>query len=248
MPAGSRFDPAAHARRLDNGAEYLDVKWRIVWLRSEHPDAVIETELLAVDEERALCKASVRLPTGGIATAHAGATRSAGSGQVEAAETRAIGRALAALGYGAAYTEEDIVSARAPERPVSLVPAPTPVRQLREPEPEPAPEALPIPRAERPEPEPPEPTTEPPRPITRAERPLRERPPEFTAPAEAEADPAGVDVSWTKFWEWAKDRGYRDRNHLMELLGVDVLSMSPRDVRRLIKKYEMDNPPAGREE
>lgn len=261
MPSGPRFDPRAHVRRLDSGADYLDVKWRIAWLRSEHPDAQIETELLAVDEERALCKATVRLPSGGAATAHATASRVGGAGQVELAETRALGRALAALGFGAEYAEEDIVPARPAERPVSLVP-PTPVRPLRDVEPPPEPEPEPSPRTERPEraerraPERPAEPREEPRPLPRAdtahpraEQPARRDREEDASIAEAPAQPgAGVDVSWTKFWEWAKERGYRDRAHLKELLGVDVMSMSPREVRRLIVKYEMDNPPSGREE
>ncbi|RIK34875.1 MAG: hypothetical protein DCC58_21100, partial [Chloroflexi bacterium] len=246
-------------------------KWRIAWLRSEHPDAQIETELLAVDEERALCKASVRLPTGGSATAHASAGRSSAGSAVEVAEMRALGRALAALGYGTEYAEEDSVAARPLERPVSLVPAPapTPVRPLREPEPrevEASEPLQPLPRPERAahteashvaepaEPAPPRPLQrtvaeqrmpEPPARGERPERPARDN----VASEESKPDAApGVDVSWTRFWEWAKERGYRDRNHLMELLGVDVLSMSPREVRNLIRKYEVAHPPPGRSE
>jgi hypothetical protein len=261
MPSDARFDPRDHARRLENGADYLDVKWRIAWLRAEHPDALIETELLAVDEERALCKAIVRLPTGGSASAHASATRGGGSA-VEQAESRAIGRALAALGYGAEYSDDDIVPGRTVERPMSLVPS-SPVRQLREPEPEeqwatpePAPLAgvepversarpervAPIERADEPEPVPIESGTAQPESSEQSDR--------VAAPIVAEAGEAtsAADISWTRFWEWAKDRGYRDRNHLKDLLGVDVMSMSPRDVRKLIIRYEVEHPPPGREE
>ena len=30
-----------------NGADYLEVKWRLLWLRTNHPDAVIETEMMS---------------------------------------------------------------------------------------------------------------------------------------------------------------------------------------------------------
>ena len=54
--------------RLANGANYLDVKWRLAWMRSEHPDAQIETEMLRDEEDGALFKADVRLPEGGAAS------------------------------------------------------------------------------------------------------------------------------------------------------------------------------------
>jgi hypothetical protein len=31
-----QFDPAKHLTNL-KGSEYLEVKWRLVWLRNEHP-------------------------------------------------------------------------------------------------------------------------------------------------------------------------------------------------------------------
>jgi hypothetical protein len=128
------------------------------------------------------------------------------------------------------------------------------VRPIREPETNQAdiaPEPLPTPRFERTDDVVEEIVAIDPEasvPLTRPERQQRERPAEYAAETETAAEPAGIGTSWTRFWEWAKDRGYRDGTHLKELLGVDVMSMSPRDVQRLIKRYEMDHPPPGREE
>jgi len=88
---------------LVSGKEYLEVKWRLVWLRSEHPDAIIDTELVAHQNNHAIFKAYVKLPGGGSATGY-GSEDSQGFGDyLEKAETKAIGRALAALGYGTQF-------------------------------------------------------------------------------------------------------------------------------------------------
>jgi hypothetical protein len=273
-----RFDPRPHLRELHDGAPYLDVKWRLHWLRSEHPEAVIETQLISLDGETAVCKATVRIPDGGSATGHASATRvSGGADHIEHAETRAIGRALAALGYGAQFTEEDAIEARAKERsterPVSLVTPPaTPqpparMRPVREVEPE-----------EPTEEEPPE-RTEPREPVDvrdsrgqRESRPVREMrevreaveedggEPVEPTPLKRGSDlrgrteprgsggPAREDVSWTRFWDWAKRRGYRDAAHLRDLLGIDVNALTPGEVRDRIRRYELDHPTPNAEE
>jgi hypothetical protein len=71
---------------------------------------------------------------------------------------------------------------------------------------------------------------------------LRPRPDQRTTDA-----PAREDVSWTKFWDWAKRRGYRDAAHLRELLGIDVNALTPGEVRDRIRRYELDNPPSSDE-
>lgn len=101
------FDPSKHLKTLkEGGQEYLEVKWRLVWLRSEHPDAVIETERIGFDSLFACFKAHVSIPGGGSATGWGMETQDKFGDYMEKAETKALGRALAALGYGTQFCEE----------------------------------------------------------------------------------------------------------------------------------------------
>ena len=96
------FEPARHLTRI-NGAEYLEVKWRLVWLRESHPDASIVTELHHADERQAIFKATVTIPGGGSATGWGSESPGDFRDFLEKAETKALGRALAALGYGTQF-------------------------------------------------------------------------------------------------------------------------------------------------
>jgi len=100
------FEPAKYLVNLNGRGEYLEVKWRLLWLRTEHPDAVIETELVRLEERDAVFKARVSIPDGGSATGWG--SESAGDFRdfLEKAETKAIGRALAALGYGTQFCHD----------------------------------------------------------------------------------------------------------------------------------------------
>ncbi|MDQ3044510.1 MAG: hypothetical protein M3R06_05085 [Chloroflexota bacterium] len=107
---GSGFDPTPYLRQLrgrggGKAQEYLDVKWRLLWLRREHPNAEITTEHIRLDESSAIFRATVILPTGGSATGYGSETATDFPDFIEKAETKAIGRALNALGYGAQFTE-----------------------------------------------------------------------------------------------------------------------------------------------
>lgn len=96
------FEPSRHLTKV-SGADYLEVKWRLVWLREVHPDAVIETELVRHDERSALFRARVAVPNGGSATGWGSEEASDFRDFIEKAETKAIGRALAALGFGTQF-------------------------------------------------------------------------------------------------------------------------------------------------
>ena len=99
------FDASRYLRKL-NGKDYLEVKWRLLWLRTEHPEAAISTELVKHEAGLALFRARVSLPEGGEATGWGSETSSDFSDYIEAAETKALGRALAALGYGTQFCED----------------------------------------------------------------------------------------------------------------------------------------------
>ena len=101
-----QFEPAKYLVNLNGRGEYLEVKWRLLWLRTEHPEATIETELVRLEDHDAVFKARVSIPGGGSATGYG--SESAGDFRdfLEKAETKAIGRALAALGYGTQFCQD----------------------------------------------------------------------------------------------------------------------------------------------
>jgi hypothetical protein len=115
-----KFDPSKHlSNKVRGGADYLEVKWRLVWLRSDHPNARIQTQLVELDREQgfALFRAEVRYPPyedddgmhgGGLATGYGSETGKDFGDFIEKAETKAVGRALAMLGYGTQFVGEEL--------------------------------------------------------------------------------------------------------------------------------------------
>ena len=102
------FNPQEHLTQV-KGKDYLEVKWRLVWFREEHPDWTIDTEFLILDMDQgvAVCQATIsdennRQLAKGTKTEY----KASFFDFVEKAETGAIGRALAALGYGTQFAPE----------------------------------------------------------------------------------------------------------------------------------------------
>jgi hypothetical protein len=119
------FDAGKYLTDL-NGRDYLEVKWRLLWLRTEHPDAVIETELVKQSEGLALFRARVAVPGGGVATGWGSETADDFRDYIEKAETKALGRALAALGFGTQFCEDYDFSAERRSAPDGRRNAPPP--------------------------------------------------------------------------------------------------------------------------
>jgi len=118
------FDPSRYLS-LVSGKEYLEVKWRLVWLRSEHPDAIIETDMVSHAENEAVFKARVEIPGGGCATGWGSEDAKGFGDYIEKAETKAIGRALAALGFGTQFCGDfdfGAAAGRVVDSPVSVAP------------------------------------------------------------------------------------------------------------------------------
>lgn len=91
------------------GREYLEVKYRLVWFREEHPNWSIETELLSVTQDSAYARAVVKDETGRIiATSHKFESKRGFPDFIEKAETGAIGRALALVGYGTQFCADEL--------------------------------------------------------------------------------------------------------------------------------------------
>lgn len=130
------FNPNEHLMQIKSGQtskDYLPVQWRLVWFRSLCPQGTIETELVLLDLDReteeevfvwnnekrrsekvikkangiAVFRAIVKDGKGGIATGTKSEKAASFGDFIEKSETGAIGRALAALGYGTQFTGDE---------------------------------------------------------------------------------------------------------------------------------------------
>jgi hypothetical protein len=72
-------------------------------MRDQHPDATIETQLVSHSDNTAVFRAMVSIPGGGSATGWGSESAGDFRDYLEKAETKAIGRALAALGFGTQF-------------------------------------------------------------------------------------------------------------------------------------------------
>lgn len=148
------FDPSAYLTE-HRGRKYMEVKWRLLWLRTEHPDAVIETEETGSGGEGpdawVTFRARVTIPGGGSATGHALQTRKDfPAGFFEKTETKALGRALVCLGYGTQFAteyDEDADNVQSPVDPPIEFPRGRPRAVRPEPAPRPAAAPEPAPKA-----------------------------------------------------------------------------------------------------
>lgn len=133
VASGAGFDPRPYLKKL-NGKDYLEVVHRLQWLRAEHSDAVITTRLEQLDWQQgyAVFHARAEIPGSGIAEGTGSETREAfPSGWLEKAETIAVGRALAMLGYGTAFcldfeTADEAGNGHLADAPVERPASPTP--------------------------------------------------------------------------------------------------------------------------
>ena len=100
------FNPNEHFMDL-KGKQYLQVMWRLVWFREEKPLWSIDTKLEQLTENHAVFSAKI--------SDENGIQKASGYGSegvkdfrdfIEKAETKAIGRALAMLGYGTQFAPE----------------------------------------------------------------------------------------------------------------------------------------------
>jgi hypothetical protein len=86
------------------GRQYETVALRVQKFRAEHPTWSLVTEIIHRDEQCVVMKASINVAEVTIATGHAEEYRKASeinrTSALENCETSAIGRALAALGFG----------------------------------------------------------------------------------------------------------------------------------------------------
>jgi len=122
------FNPNEHLISL-KGKAYLEVKWRLVWFRQEHPDWGIETELVNfdLDAKYAIFHATITDENGRVIAEGTKMEDSKGfADYLEKAETGSIGRALGILGYGTQFAPEfdevdpTVANPRIVDAPVSI--------------------------------------------------------------------------------------------------------------------------------
>jgi hypothetical protein len=108
------------------GKDYMQVAQRLVWVNDDVPRFNIETEFLKLDDEQTVCKARVILCSEQgealkMATATKRETKKDFPDHTEKAETGAIGRALALLGFGTQFAVADLDEGdRIVDSPVAL--------------------------------------------------------------------------------------------------------------------------------
>lgn len=136
MTQQQNFNPNEHLMKIgykDKAKDYLPVQWRLVWFRDLCPQGTIDTEELEYDLDRevsseesvwnnekkrmekvikvakgyARYRAIVTDGKGGRATGTKSENAASFPDFGEKAETGAIGRALAALGYGTQFTGDE---------------------------------------------------------------------------------------------------------------------------------------------
>lgn len=129
------FNPNDHLMDIKNRqgvSKYLPVAWRLVWFREQCPQGEIETEMIHLDLDReteeegyawnndtrrsekvtkranglAVFRAVVKDGKGGVATGTKMEKAASFPDFLEKAETGAIGRALAELGFGTQFAPD----------------------------------------------------------------------------------------------------------------------------------------------
>ncbi|HET8912404.1 MAG TPA: hypothetical protein VFN23_13115 [Ktedonobacteraceae bacterium] len=129
------FNPNEHLTQIktrEGARDYLPVQWRLVWFREQYPHGSIETEMLHLDIDReteeetfgwnsetrrseritkrangfVVFRATVKDGEGGVASGTKSEKAASFPDYIEKAETGAIGRALAALGFGTQFAPE----------------------------------------------------------------------------------------------------------------------------------------------
>lgn len=122
------FNPNDHLMKL-KGKDYLQVMWRLVWFRDEKPLWGIDTKLEQLTDNHAVFSAKIFDENGNQKAAGYGSESSKDFGDfIEKAETKAVGRALAMLGYGTQFAPELDEEERIVDSPVERKASKEPVR------------------------------------------------------------------------------------------------------------------------
>ncbi|HEX9037062.1 MAG TPA: hypothetical protein VF808_08750 [Ktedonobacterales bacterium] len=127
------YDPNDHLMSL-KGKEYLNVQHRLLWFMRDQRDMIasglattsyaIRTELVEIDREVgwAHFRTTVRDVLGNESVMYGSESKSDFPDYIEKASTKSLGRALLALGYGAAFAPEIDEGERIVDSPVERRP------------------------------------------------------------------------------------------------------------------------------
>jgi hypothetical protein len=109
---------------VERRTRYLPVRARLQWFRDQFPIEsgwCIRTEIVSLNQEEAVVKASIIDPDGReVSTGLKRETKQSWPDFLEKAETGAIGRALAAAGFGTAFAVEFEEGERVVDAPVDV--------------------------------------------------------------------------------------------------------------------------------
>ncbi|MGI6706861.1 MAG: hypothetical protein ACOX6S_11725 [Clostridia bacterium] len=130
-----RFNPEEHITKLPvrrknkqtnqwelDYADYLEVKWRMVWFRDEHPEGtktVIKDKIVDTAKRFAYFELEITDSKGNVEIGVGSETGDDFPDYIEKAYTKAYGRALAALGYGTQFAPELEEEERIVDSPVA---------------------------------------------------------------------------------------------------------------------------------
>lgn len=107
------------------GKDYLDVPYRVQWMREEHLDWGVETSFHTLTEKIAIAHATIRDGAGKIlAQATKSETPQGFEDYIEKAETGAVGRALAFCGYGTQFAQAELTRDMDDDHGENIVDAP----------------------------------------------------------------------------------------------------------------------------
>lgn len=91
------------------GKDYLQVAYRLVWFNEQMPTCSITTEIIERTKDSCLFKATIWTKEGQVlSTAHKYEDRQGFGDFIEKAETGAIGRALALIGFGTQFCADEL--------------------------------------------------------------------------------------------------------------------------------------------
>jgi hypothetical protein len=208
---------------------------RLLWLRQDHPSAMVTTEPVYLTDTSVVVRAAITAQGGpggsGLAAANV-EDRELWAEAVERAETDAISRALDTLGYVLERAGEDVTP-----QPVRTSPTPVPPQGGPRSMPPAQPRPTPIQRTEESAP-----------PVVNALRRAQSRPQAVPPPAEPprEDDAHLPEYSWTEFWNTARGFGL-DAKRIEEILGRPAHQSSPKEAVEALQVAGAWGPPRGEE-